>query len=103
MRSFSTSTVFLFAVFYHKASRFKQRSVSGQLRVQVKHLESGNDFITGEEMRTRITNKFNSEFAAKPIGSLSPIDIEAGLKSLDFVKSADVFIDLYSRARDLKA
>ncbi|MEP7269529.1 MAG: hypothetical protein ABI844_18070 [Saprospiraceae bacterium] len=87
------ATVLVFGIFYHKASHFKQRAITGQLVVEVKHLESGNDFITGEEMRTRVTNKFKSEFANKPMGSLSPMEIEAGLKSLDFIKSADVFVD----------
>ncbi|MBP6793531.1 MAG: hypothetical protein KA143_00675 [Saprospiraceae bacterium] len=91
------ATLLVFGFLYNKAHRVKMRSLTGQLNVHVKHLESGNDFITGEEMRTRITNKFQSEFANKPIGSLSPIEIESGLKSMDFVKSADVYVDANSR------
>lgn len=91
------ATLLIFGFLYNKATRVKMRTLTGQLNVHVKHLESGNDFITGEEMRTRITNKFQTEFVNKPIGRLSPIEIEAGLKSIDFVKSADVYLDANSR------
>lgn len=87
------ATLLVFGLLYNNATRAKLRKPGGTLSVQVKHLESGNDFITGEEMRTRINNKFQTEFANKPLGSLSPIEMEAGLKSLDFVKSADVYVD----------
>lgn len=87
------TTVLMFMVFYDRAGRHKVRSLSGKLMVQVKHLDSGNDFITGEEMRDRVRKKFQSEFAGVPMGTLSPMEVEASLQSLDFVKSADVFVD----------
>jgi cell division protein FtsQ len=87
------ATILLFMVFYNRAGRHKVRSLSGKLIVSVKHLESGNDFITGEEMRERVRKKFQSEFASVPVGSLSPMEVEASLQSLDFIKTADVFVD----------
>ena len=87
------STILLFGVFYDRAGRHKVRSLSGKLMIEVKHLDSGNDFITGEEMRDRVRKKFQSEFASVPVGSLSPMEVESSLQSLDFIKSADVFVD----------
>ena len=41
----------------------------------------------------RVIKKFQSEFSGIPVGRLSPGTVEAELTSLDFIKSADVFID----------
>ncbi|MEO5582193.1 MAG: hypothetical protein ABIR66_05850, partial [Saprospiraceae bacterium] len=87
------ATILVFMVFYNRAGRHKVRTLSGKLIVSVKHLESGNDFITGEEMRERVRKKFQSEFASVPVGSLSPMEVESSLQSLDFIKTADVFVD----------
>ncbi len=86
-------TILMFLLFYDRAGRHKQRALSGDLLVHVEHLESGNDFITTEEMRDRVKKKFQSEYTNVPMSRLSPLEMEASLKSLDFIKTADVYVD----------
>jgi cell division protein FtsQ len=90
-------TVLLFLMFYEKAGRFKNRALSGQMQVHVQHLENGNDFITTEEMRSKILRKFQQEFSNVPLATLDLQEIEAGLQSMDFIKSTDVYLDASNR------
>lgn len=86
-------TALVFMLFYDRAGRYKQRSLSGDLLIEVEHLESGNDFITSEEMRDRVKRKFQSEYTNVPMSRFSLLEMEASLKSLDFIKTADVYVD----------
>ncbi len=86
-------TVLLFLIFYQRAGRFKHRALSGQMQVHVQHLENGNDFITTEEMRSKILRKFQQEFSNVPLATLDLPEIESALQSMDFIKSTDVYLD----------
>ena len=78
------ATLLVFMVMYDRAGRHKQRSLTGPMVIDVKHLDSGNDFITNQEMREKITKKFSSDFTKVPIEKLDVPEIESQLKSLDF-------------------
>ncbi len=91
------ATLLVFMVMYDRAGRHKQRSLTGPMVIDVKHLDSGNDFITNQEMREKITKKFSSDFTKVPIEKLDVPEIESQLKSLDFIKSTDVYVDANNR------
>lgn len=99
-------TILLFVIFYNRAGNFKEKTLSGQMKVHVEHLENGNDFITTEEMREKVLKKFQSEFSGVPLDRIDLLQLESELQSLDFIKSTDVFLDannclnIYVRQRE---
>lgn len=99
-------TLLLFVMFYNRAGRFKEKTLSGPMKVQVEHLENGNDFITTEEMREKVLKKFQSEFSGVPLDRINLLQLESELQSLDFIKSTDVYLDannclnIYVRQRE---
>ena len=53
------ATLLVFGFLYNKASRVKMRTLTGQLNVHVKHLESGNDFVKSADVFIDANSRLN--------------------------------------------